>query len=48
MLGFKKGSGLRSDGGMRSGLEGLDLLAFAGHSIDVIPAETGVEPTVGL
>lgn len=43
-----KGSGLRSEGGMRSGLEVPDLLGFLVSSTDFILPETGTEPTDGV
>lgn len=45
MVGFTKGSGLRSQGGMRSGLEDPDLFGFWVNSTDVILPETGAVPT---
>lgn len=48
MVGFIKGSGLRSAGGMWSGLEGADLLGFLVTSADFILSETGTEPTVAV
>lgn len=44
MVGFKKGSGLRSEGGMRSGLEDPDLLGFMVNSAEF----TVTELTVGV
>lgn len=41
-----KGSGLRSVGGMWSGLEGADLLGFLVNSTDFILSEPGTEPAV--
>lgn len=48
VVGFMKGSGLRSEGGMRSGLEDPDLLGFWVNSTDFILPETGVVPTAGV
>lgn len=48
MVGFIKGSGLRSEGGMRSGLEDPHLPGFLVYSTDVILLETGTEPTAGV
>lgn len=42
MAGFMEGSGVRSEGGIRSGLEDLDL------STDFKPVETGDVSTAGL
>lgn len=42
-----KGSGLRSEGGMWSGLQDGDLLGFLVNSTDFILPETGIEPTAG-
>lgn len=43
-----KGSGLRSEGGIRSGLEDPDLLGFLVNSTDFILPETGTDPTAGV
>lgn len=43
-----KGSGLRSAGGMRSGLEDPDLLGFLVNSTDFVLPDTGTEPTAGV
>lgn len=48
VVGFMKGSGLRSEGGMRSGLEDPDLLGFLVNSSDFILPETATEPTAGV
>lgn len=42
MAGLMEGSGVRSEGGIRSGLEDLDL------SADFKPVETGEVSTAGL
>lgn len=47
-MGFMKGSGLRSEGGMSSGLEEADLMGFLVKSSDFILPETGIEPTAGV
>ncbi len=47
VVGFMKGSGLRSEGGMRSGLEDPDLLGLLVNSDFILP-ETGTEPTAGV
>lgn len=36
-----EGSGLRSEGGMRSGLQDVDSLGFGISSTDFMPTETG-------
>lgn len=46
VVGFMSGSGLRSEGGMRSGLEDPDLPAFLVNSAVFI--ETGAEPAAGV
>lgn len=43
-----KGSGLRSEGGMRSGLEDPHLPGFLMYSTDFTLPETGTDPTAGL
>lgn len=43
-----KGSGLRSAGGIRSGLEDLDLLGFLVNSSDFVLPDRGTEPTAGV
>lgn len=45
MVGFMKGSGLRSEGGIRSGLGDPDLLGFLVDSTGFVLPETGTEPT---
>lgn len=42
---FMNGSGLRSDGGMRSGLEDPDLLRFLVNSSDFVLPNAVTEPT---
>lgn len=46
MVGFIKGSGLRSDGGTGSGLQDADLLGVFVKSTDFI--ETGTVPAAGV
>lgn len=48
VVGFMKGSGLRSEGGMWSGLEDADLLGFLVNSADFTLPETGTEPAAGV
>lgn len=48
VVGFMKGSGLRSEGGMRSGLEDPDLLGFLVNSTDFTLPDIGTEPTCEL
>lgn len=48
VMGFRKGSGLRSEGGMRSGLEDPDLHWFLVYSVDFRFPETGTEAAAGV
>lgn len=48
VVGFMKGSGLRSKGGMRSGLEEADLIVFLVKSSDSILPDTGIGPAAGI
>lgn len=48
MAGFREGSGLRSEGGIRSGLEETDLPGSLVHSNDVTLAEAATEPPTGV
>lgn len=45
---FIKGSGLRSEGGMRSGLEDADFIVFFVKSSDFILPDRGIRLTAGV
>ena len=48
VTGLMKGSGLRSEGGTRSGLEDPDLSGFWVNATDSAPPETGAAPPAEL